>query len=77
MHDSTPSRGVWVHAPAETFGISDTQRLLLMHFLTSKSTSVYKYNSQCMTMLKKIDCLSGKINTFEFAQKLKICVNLD
>ena len=32
--------------------ISDTQRVLLVHFLTSKSTSVYAYSSQCMTMLK-------------------------
>ena len=74
MHDSTPSRGVWGHAPPENFGISDTQRVLLVHFLTSKSTSVYAYSSQCMTMLK-VDCLSGKINTFEFAQKLQIFVS--
>ena len=52
MHDSAPSRGVWGHAPPENFGISDTQRVLLVHFLTSKSTSVYAYSSQCMTMLK-------------------------
>ena len=44
--------GVWGHAPPENFGISDTQRVLLVHFLTSKSTSVYAYGSQCMTMLK-------------------------
>ena len=52
MHDSAPSRGVWGHAPPENVGISDTQRVLLVHFLTSKSTSVYAYSSQCMTMLK-------------------------
>ena len=46
MHDSMPSRGVWGYAPPENFGILDTQRVLLVHFLTSKSTSVYAYSSQ-------------------------------
>ena len=74
MHDSTPSRGVWGHAPPKYFGISDTQGVLLVHFLTSKSTSVYAYSSQCMTMLK--DRLPvWQINTFEFAQKLQIFVS--
>ena len=40
MHDSVPSRGVWGHAPPENFGILDTQRVFLVHFLTSKNTSV-------------------------------------
>ena len=54
MYDSASSREVWGHAPPEYFGISDTQRVLLVHFPTSKSTSVYAYSSQCMTMLKDI-----------------------
>ena len=40
VHDSVPSRGVWGHVPPENFGILDTQRVLLVHFLTSKKTSV-------------------------------------
>ena len=44
MHDSVPSRGVWRHAHPENFGILDTQRVLLVHFLTSKSTSVHVYS---------------------------------
>ena len=40
MHDSVPCRGVWGHASQENFGILDTQRVLLVHFLTFKSTSV-------------------------------------
>ena len=43
MHYSVPCRGVWGHAPPENFGIFDTQRVLVVHFLTSKSTSVYAY----------------------------------
>ena len=46
VHDSMPSRGVWGHGPPENFGILDTQRVLLVHFLISKSTSVYAYSSQ-------------------------------
>ena len=34
-------------------GILDTQRVLLVFFLTSKSTAVYAYSSQCMTMLTR------------------------
>ena len=52
MHDSAPSGGVWGHAPPENCGISDNQRVLLVHLLTSKSTSAYAYSSQCMTTLK-------------------------
>ena len=74
MRNSVPSRGVWGHAPPENFGILDTQRVLLVHFLTSKSTSVYAYSSQCMTMLK--DRLPVRqISIFEFAQKLQIFVS--
>ena len=54
MLDSMPSRRVWKHAPPENFGILATQRVLLVHFLTSKSTSVYAYSSQCMTMLRPL-----------------------
>ena len=43
MHDSVPSRGVWGHAPPKSFGILVTPRVLLVHFLTSKSSSVYAY----------------------------------
>jgi len=39
--------GVWEHAPPENFGILDTQRVLLVNFLTSKSTSVYAYSRLC------------------------------
>ena len=52
MHKSMPSRGVWGHAPPPNFGILDTQRVLLVHFPTSKSTSVCAYSSQYMAKKK-------------------------
>ena len=45
-----PCRGVWGHAPPENVGILDTQRMLLVQFLTSKSTSVYAYSYLCFEL---------------------------
>ena len=62
MHDSVPCRGVWGHAPPEHFENLDTQRVLLVHFLTSKSTSVYAYSYLCLNWNLPMDFVTRKLN---------------